>query len=293
MTNERFKEFVQATGYETEAESFGWSFVHELALSEAVSKSIDQAVAQVPWWLPVPNAFWYSPEGNDSNVWASHREHHPVLHVSLKDAAEFCRWSRPGGRLPTEAEWERAARGGKEDRLYPWGNKLMPRGEFRTNIWQGKFPANNTAEDGHKWTAPVDALPPQNKWGLHHVSGNVWEWTSDRWCRKVDDRPLPADCRGPDPSDPGEVKMTKKGGSFLCHKDYCYRYRVAARTQNTANSSAYNVGIRCARSANEEESKSMKAGDAKVPEQRGHEETLGDATVPRDGPGAAGGRQEL
>lgn len=281
VTNERFGAFVRATGHVTEAEAYGWSFVHELALDAETLATIEQQVAAVPWWLPVyvgqgrrgrecdglvrqptesslfflhlrrgcrgcsSNATWDHPEGPRSDVASSDRLHHPVVHVSLRDAAAYCAWARPGGRLPTEAEWEHAARGGKSGRLYPWGNVLLPRGEHRANLWQGRFPVENTAEDGFRWTAPVDAFGPQNAFGLHNIAGNVWEWTSDPWCEGPR-RGL--DCaRKPRPSDAGEVEYVKKGGSFLCHKSYCYRYRVAARTPNTANTSAYNVGFRCAR----------------------------------------------
>ncbi|XP_075618618.1 formylglycine-generating enzyme isoform X2 [Balearica regulorum gibbericeps] len=176
VSNEEFERFVNSTGYVTEAEKFGDSFVFEGMLSEEVKADIHQAVAAAPWWLPVKGANWKHPEGPDSNI--SNRMAHPVLHVSWNDAVAFCTWA--GKRLPTEAEWEYSCRGGLENRLFPWGNKLQPKGQHYANIWQGVFPTNNTAEDGYKGTAPVTAFPP-NGYGLYNIVGNAWEWTSDWW----------------------------------------------------------------------------------------------------------------
>jgi sulfatase modifying factor 1 len=252
VSNARFAEFVAATGYATEAEAYGWSFVHELAVPPAIAAGINQSVAGVEWWLPVPNASWASPEGLGTTV--EGREDHPALHISKRDADAFCTWA--GGRLPSEGEWEYAARGGKEGRTYAWGNAMMGKAAaagagagalagastHRMNIWQGTFPSVNTGEDGHLWAAPVDAFGPQNAWGLHNVIGNVWEWTADTWCPNVQPdgkyvagkkparRSVPSDCqrisaqaRKAMMNDPGEVDFVKKGGSFMCHKDYCYR----------------------------------------------------------------------
>lgn len=237
VSNAQFAAFVADTGYVTEAETFGNSFVLELLLSDTVKSEITQAVMNAPWWLPVEGASWRQPEGKDSNVTA--RQDHPVVHISWNDAVKFCEWS--GGRLPTEAEWEFAARGGLEGRLFPWGNNPHPRGEHWMNIWQGDFPEENTAEDGYIGTAPVDSFPA-NGYGLHNMAGNVWEWVSDWWTIRHSAQ-FQTDPRGP----PSGKDKVKKGGSYLCHPYYCYRYRCAARSQNTPDSSASNLGFRCAR----------------------------------------------
>ncbi|XP_072013244.1 formylglycine-generating enzyme-like isoform X2 [Amphiura filiformis] len=235
-TNAEFEYFVNATGYVTEAERFGDSFVLEARISEEVKKDITQAVAAAPWWLPVKVADWRHPEGPDTDIKA--RMDHPVVHTSWNDAVEYCQWA--GKRLPTEAEWEFAARGGLKNRLFPWGNKLTPKGEHRMNIWQGTFPTENTAEDGYAGTAPVTSFPP-NRYGLYNTVGNVWEWVSDWWT--VNHEPTPQS----NPTGPasGNDKV-KKGGSYMCHLSYCYRYRCEARSQNTVDSSAANLGFRCA-----------------------------------------------
>lgn len=237
VSNAEFELFVNQTGYKTEAESFGNSFVMENYLSEEVKAEITQMVASAPWWLPVEGADWRHPEGKDSNI--KKRMDHPVLHVSWNDAVAYCKWARK--RLPTEAEFEFACRGGKENKLFPWGNKLMPKGEHWMNIWQGEFPKVNTAEDGYELTNPVTEFPEQNKYGLKNIIGNVWEWTQDWW--EVQHSPTFKD----NPKGPltGEDKV-KKGGSFQCTIQYCYRYRCEARSQNTPDSSAGNLGFRCA-----------------------------------------------
>ncbi|XP_042536130.1 formylglycine-generating enzyme [Dipodomys spectabilis] len=236
VSNAEFEKFVNSTGYLTEAEKFGDSFVFEGMLSEQVKTDIQQAVAAAPWWLPVKGADWRHPEGPDSTV--LHRPDHPVLHVSWNDAVAYCAWA--GKRLPTEAEWEYSCRGGLHNRLFPWGNKLQPKGQHYANIWQGEFPVTNTGEDGFRGTAPVDTFPP-NGYGLYNIVGNVWEWTADWWTvhHSAEDTLNP---KGP----PSGKDRVKKGGSYMCHKSYCYRYRCAARSQNTPDSSASNLGFRCA-----------------------------------------------
>lgn len=248
VSNGEFAEFVMATGYISEAKKFGNSFVMDYFLSKEVSDSISQAVAGAQWWLPVKGATWRKPEGKDSNI--DDRWNHPVVHVSWNDAVQFCQWK--GKRLPTEAEWEYACRGGKQDRLYPWGNKFKPKEEFRANIWQGKFPKENLKEDGYASTCEVDKFK-QNKFGLYNMVGNVWEWTHDWWGTAHSQKPQK------DPVGPsyGNDKV-KKGGSFMCSKKFCYRYRCSARDKNTADSSASNLGFRCAKSYTPNNKKTQK-----------------------------------
>lgn len=235
VSNHQFQSFTNATGYITEAERFGDSFVFEGVLSETVKSQITQAVAAAPWWLPVKGANWKHPEGPDSGI--TERLDHPVLHVSWGDAVAYCSWAKK--RLPTEGEWEHACRGGLEDRLYPWGNKLNPKGQHYANLWQGDFPTQNLGEDGYITTSPVMSFPP-NGYGLYNMVGNVWEWTADWWTvhHTTDHKHNP---KGP----PSGSDRVKKGGSYMCHKSYCYRYRCAARSQNTPDSSASNLGFRC------------------------------------------------
>ncbi|CAG5124400.1 unnamed protein product [Candidula unifasciata] len=237
VSNAEFDRFVTAKSYKTEAEKFGNSFVMDMYISEKTKEKITQMVAAAPWWLPVEGADWRHPEGPDSDI--KNRMNHPVTHVSWNDAVEYCKWA--GKRLPTEAEFEYACRGGKDDRLFPWGNSVNPKGEHWMNIWQGEFPASNTAEDGYIGTCPVTAFPEQNKFGLKNIIGNVWEWTQDWWETRFSPE-AKSNPKGPATG----VDKVKKGGSFQCHKSYCYRYRCAARSQNTPDSSAANLGFRCA-----------------------------------------------
>jgi formylglycine-generating enzyme required for sulfatase activity len=241
VTNRSFARFIEATGYATEAERFGWSFVFWAQIPPARFESlVEERVTAAPWWCKVGGASWKAPAGPDSTI--ADRMDHPVVHVTWNDASAYCEWS--GQRLPTEAEWEYAARGGLVQKLYPWGDKLRPGGEHRCNIWQGEFPRLNTAEDGYLATCPTDAFPP-NGYGLFSMAGNTWEWCADWFSPDFHTGGPRQDPEGPSA---GATKVLK-GGSFLCHKSYCNRYRVAARTSNTPDSSTSHMSFRCVRSA--------------------------------------------
>ncbi|MFF2886352.1 formylglycine-generating enzyme family protein [Paenibacillus sp. NPDC057967] len=237
VTNAEFQAFVAATGYVTEAESFGWSYVFHLLASEKIREQVKGVPQEVPWWLVVEGAYWAKPEGKDSSI--EDRMAHPVVHISWNDANAYCKWS--GTRLPTEAEWEYAARGGLARKTYPWGDLLKPDGSHMCNIWQGKFPVKNNASDGYIGTAPVHAYEP-NGYGLYNLSGNVWEWCADWFSpgyhrQTTNLNPLYSQETG---------RKSMRGGSYLCHRSYCNRYRLAARSSNTPDSSTGNCGFRVA-----------------------------------------------
>jgi formylglycine-generating enzyme len=235
VTNESFSEFVRATGFKTEAEKFGWSFVFASHLRESSFGS--ETVSGLQWWRAVDGADWQHPEGPDTSI--DNRESFPAVHISWNDAAAYAAWA--GKRLPTEAEWEFAARGGLEQKRFPWGDDLTPEGRHLCNIWQGEFPHVNTAEDGYAGVAPVDAFPP-NGFGFYSITGNVWEWCSDWFSPNHHQMATRVNPVGPSSGQ----NRSMRGGSYLCHASYCNRYRVAARTSNTPDSSTTNIGFRCA-----------------------------------------------
>lgn len=230
VTNQQFKEFIDATGYQTDADKYGWSFVFFDFLSKEVEEHVSQAPVQTPWWRVVKGANWEHPEGPDSSI--TTRMDHPVVHISWNDAIAYCDWS--GKRLLTEAEWEYAARGGLVQKKYAWGDELTPNGKHYCNIWQGEFPVSNTEADGYKGTSPVTAFPA-NGYGLYSMTGNAWEWCANDFHPIEDNRFQ-------------QINQPKamRGGSYLCHASYCNRYRVAARSCNTPDSSSGNLGFRCA-----------------------------------------------
>jgi len=241
VTNRQFADFVADTGYRTDAERFGWSFVFYAMATYRTPEAVREGVVpDAPWWLAVDGACWRAPEGPGSAI--DERATHPVVHVSWRDADAYARWA--GKCLPSEAQWEKAARGGLARARYPWGDELRPGGMHRCNIWQGRFPTINTGEDGYVGTAPVDAFEP-NGYGLYNVSGNVWEWCADWWSATWHADATPATRRDPAGPGSGEARVMK-GGSWLCHASYCNRYRVAARTYNSIESSSSHIGFRCA-----------------------------------------------
>ncbi len=239
VTNAQFAEFVRRTGYVTEAERFGWSFVFQGHIPpEQASRLVDRRAPGASWWCKVNGAQWRHPEGPDSSI--DNRLDYPVVHVSWNDAVEYARWA--GKRLPTEAEWEYAARGGWEQKKYPWGDELTPGGVHLCNVWQGTFPDHDTGEDGWRGTCPVTAFPP-NGYGLQVITGNAWEWCADWFHPTWHIHASPVNPVGP----PSGEQRVMKGGSYLCHKSYCNRYRVAARTSNTPDSATTNISFRCVR----------------------------------------------
>lgn len=233
ITNAEFAAFVDATGYRTEAETIGWSFVFWSDVPESIPMT--RGIAGLEWWRQIEGANWRDINGPGTQATDWHADH-PVVQVSWNDARAYAAWI--GGRLPREAEWEHAARGGLGDVPYPWGQDEPDDTHYLPcNIWQGDFPRVNTAADGHRATAPAQSFAP-NGYGLYNVMGNVWEWTADLYRIKS----LKKAARAREASMAGY--RVSKGGSFLCHRSYCWRYRIAARSANSIDSATPHMGFR-------------------------------------------------
>ncbi|MNJ96862.1 Serine/threonine-protein kinase pkn1 [compost metagenome] len=262
VTNEQFAKFVTETGYVTFCEKAVDAAIYPGALPEMLQpasvvfvqpqKRVDLR-NPYQWWQFIPGANWRQPQGPGSSL--EGRWDHPVVHVAWADVQAYAKWI--GKKLPTEAEWEFAARGGHDEREYAWGDKLTPDGKHLANTWQGEFPWQNLSEDGHEGTSPVGAFPA-NDFGLYDMIGNVWEWTSDWYAPKHPEAKQKACCipknpRGPaedqsyDPHQP-QIKISRKvmkGGSHLCAPNYCRRYRPAARMAQAIDTSTSHLGFRC------------------------------------------------
>lgn len=232
VTNALFEAFVEDMDYITDAERYGWSFVFDADFS--MSDNRQMFVEGSPWWRRTKGANWRQINGPGTDDLC--KAEHPVVHVSWHDANAFAKWI--GGRLPSESEWEHAARGGLGDVPFPWGTREPDDTVFQPcNIWQGEFPKQNTCADGFMTTAPAKSFSP-NGYGLYNMCGNVWEWTSGRF--KIESRSKEARKHAK------HMRGTKvlKGGSFLCHRSYCFRYRIAARTGTTPDSTTAHQGFR-------------------------------------------------
>ncbi len=229
VTNARFRRFVDATAYVSEAERLGWSFVFAGLLPDNFADT--KGVEGAPWWRQVFGAAWHQPEGPHSNIVG--REGDPVVQVSHNDALAFCAWA--GKRLPSEVEWEKASRGGLEGARFPWGDDETPNGVARCNVWQGRFPDLNERDDGYYGLAPANAFEA-NGFGLHNCVGNAWEWCDD-WSATRRFAGVPG---------AGELRVIR-GGSYLCHPSYCWRYRNAARAASAPDSATGHIAFRCAR----------------------------------------------
>jgi sulfatase modifying factor 1 len=263
VTNAAFARFVEATGYKTvaeiapTAEEFPGAPPELLVAGAVVFRPPTQKISldnHLQWWSYVPGANWRHPEGRDSSIQG--RESHPVVHIAWKDAVAYATWA--GKRLPTEAEWEFAARGGLFGKVYAWGDEFQPGGKAMANTWQGRFPVKDEALDGFAGTAAAASFPP-NGYDLHDMAGNVWEWVADwyradaypRAARAAAGNPL-VNPGGPedswDPSEPGIRKRVQRGGSFLCTDQYCTRYMIGTRGKGDIDTPTNHTGFRCVRS---------------------------------------------
>ena len=260
VTNEQFAKFVEATHYVTIAErdlkpeDFPGVPKNDLVPGSAVFAAPPHAVPlndPLQWWAFVDGADWRHPSGPSSNI--AGREKWPVVHVAFDDAVAYAKWA--GKRLPTEAEWEFAARGGMNGKLYPWGDELAPAGHWMANTYQGHFPDTDAHDDGNQGLGPVAQYPP-NGFGLYDVAGNVWEWTSD-WYRPdyyaqlANAGGVAKNPGGPDssvdPAEPGVKKRVHRGGSFLCTDQYCSRYMVGTRGKGDVDTGTNHLGFRLVR----------------------------------------------
>jgi formylglycine-generating enzyme len=264
VTNRQYKKFVDATGYQTVAERKPtWEELSRQLPPGTPKPSDDLLVAgslvfvrpdspvtlndYSQWWMFVPGADWQHPEGPESNL--EGRWDHPVVHMAYEDAQAYCEWA--GQRMPTEAEWELASRGGKTKARYGWGDELTPQGKNMANIFQGSFPFNDLKEDGFAGTSPVKSFAP-NGYGVYDMIGNVWEWTSDLYdvgyYQTLSADSVNLNPRGPlksfDPIEPYTTKRVTKGGSYLCASDYCSNYRPSARQGSAVDSGSSNIGFR-------------------------------------------------
>jgi len=256
VTNKEFAGFVKATGYKTVAETkpmkeeFPTANEEDLVAGSIVftPTAVSNLNDHYQWWRYVHGANWRHPEGPESSI--NNTDNFPVVHIAWEDAAAYAKWA--GKRLPTEAEWEFAARGGNTGELYAWGNQFKPEGKWMANTWQGKFPRVDKGDDGFIGIAPVKQFPP-NSYGLYDISGNVWEWCNDWYSadyyRTLAYSKLSNDPQGSnqsfDPSEPGVKKKVQRGGSFLCSDQYCTRYMVGTRGKGEYRSSTGHVGFRC------------------------------------------------